>query len=213
MILCAWNEGRNLAAVFATLAGATYAQAAMFRQYTRETPGRPLWALAAMVLAFAGTIGLAQWTVGVRRLAPRQALPDWPIVFTLPDTFHWIRAEGALIKGDRRSKLHAVYLGRHPDHGDCILAVHCDPEGGAADASELLGRGLRAIVGLEEVIQIGPLHGSLITLTDDGERELQAEAVSPEGLRISLVLMGEASLNTMKSTMKRVCESVEIVDP
>ncbi len=185
----------------------------MWKEYTREAPARSGWTLGGMVLIFAGTLVLADWTAGSRRFSHHQVLAGWPITFKLPDEYRWRRADDVLHISLPKVEYTAMYLAYHRDQGHFWLSVRCDPTGEAVSPSEKLGRGLRAIIGIEESIRIGPLNGSLSRLQDeDGGAKFYAEAASDDGLRIDIVLVAEsARLQTVKKMIRQICESVEIV--
>lgn len=183
----------------------------MWKEYTRETPARPGWALSAMVVTFAATLALAQWTTSARRAPYLQEPPGWPIAFRLPESLRWNQAKGILKGGVSKDEKVLAFIGFGPEIGRCILAVSCRSNVGPIGIGELLGHGFRMLDGRNRKIRIGPLTGVLLMESHPEEGQiLRAQAWSDDGLEIVIELHGVAARSELQKLMKELCDSVEL---
>ncbi|MBX3395974.1 MAG: hypothetical protein KF841_11470 [Phycisphaerae bacterium] len=183
----------------------------MWKEYTRESPARPGWALAAMVVTFAATLVLAQWTTSSRRVSYVQEPAGWPIKFRLPESLHWSHARG-VIKGSASKDARVLaFIGFEPEIGRCILAISCRASAGPIGIGELLGHGFRMFDGRNRPIRVGPLKGVLMTESHPDEGEiLRVQAWIDDGLEIVIELHGEGHQAALQKLMKELCDSVEL---
>lgn len=184
----------------------------MWKQYTRETPARPGWAVAGMVLAFAATLGLAQWTIGHRQLSLRQELKGWPIAFTLPASLNWSQAKGREAYHYIKGTYEATYIGHHSELGHCLFIVVCEPEAEPAGFAEILRRHARVLTGESEPIRVGPLEGMLTrAVGDHDQRMVYVEATSPDRLEMNLFVIADWREADLKKVIREAAESIEIL--
>lgn len=187
----------------------------MWQEYTRETPARPYLGVVGTGLALAAATGLA-WLVSQSRALPAadavQSLPEWPIVFTLPQGLSWVKADdperGDVSPDGMRGGV--AYRGRGRDQPDAALAVAFAvmPEG--TTAAEALHELTGHEAAKREEIRIGPLTGTMIeSRRSSGLTTLAAAACSERGLAIAVEYATEDHGSGARLTFRKVCRSIE----
>jgi hypothetical protein len=190
----------------------------MWQEYTRETPARPFLAVIGSGLALLAAASLA-WVITDARAVTGggavQSLPDWPIVFTLPRGYSWVKNTDDLYgdaspTGMRGS---AAYMCKSPEHRDALLIVAFAvlPEGSTAEEAMLRLAGQEPQD--EEPISVGPMPGAMTVVErGGGARAMVAAACSERGLAIAV---GYAALDRDaggRLLFREVCQSIKYKD-
>ncbi len=192
----------------------------MWREFTREAPARRGWALAAAGIAFAGTVGLALVVMSSRQSASLgghgQALPDWPIKFTLPSEYTWGRDPQMFVlesPADGRLGFATMYLGRSPRLGTSRLRVTY----GELGSGTTLKEATRALIGREledpRTIGMGPATGRM-DRRPMGNGRLVLEAVSclDRGLGVAVSLDCDARSGRSDRIFEEICASISLAE-
>lgn len=192
----------------------------MWREFTREAPARRGWALAATGMAFAGTVCLAWVVMSSRQSASPaghgQALPAWPIKFTLPSEYAWGSDPQMFVlesRADGRLGFATEYLGRSPRLGRSQLRVTYAELG----AGTSLNEASHALIGREledpRTIGMGPATGRM-DRRPMGNGRLVLEAVSclDRGLGVAVSLECDARSNRSDRIFEEICASIRLVE-
>jgi hypothetical protein len=186
----------------------------MWREYTREVPARPFFAVIGSGLALAVVTGLA-WVITDARTVPPvetvQSLPEWPIAFTLPQSLSWRRSTGRLHgetspDGMRGS---AAYVGKSSGQSDAALIVSFAvlPEGTTGEEAMLRLTGENPLN--EEPIGMGPLTGTMFELRHGGGlTSMAAAACSDRGLAIAVEFVTLERDSHARLSFLEVCRSI-----
>lgn len=188
----------------------------MWKEYTRETPARPGFAIMAAVLALACTTGLAQYftlqKTQTHVAGMRADLFGWPITFTVPKGFRpaaavldWNELHSA--DGTEGSVLYDKGTSRTPEMR-MQIEYHVVPTGLSID--RVYRRLTKEALGERDEVDIGPLTGVLTTgRTEKGAILLRSLARSEEGLAVMLSLVAEEDSPRVRRVLTSVCESVQ----
>ncbi|MEK6643410.1 MAG: hypothetical protein AABZ08_05830 [Planctomycetota bacterium] len=188
----------------------------MWKEYTRETPARPGFAIMAAVLALAGTTGLAQYfTTQKSRIqiaGVRADLPGWPISFTVPKGFrpaattsNWDELDSADgIKGSIAFEKSSTFA------REMWMQIEYRVVPASMSIDRVYRRLTKEALGDGEEIEIGPLTGvSKTGLTEKGSVLLRALARTEEGLVVMVSLDAMEDSPRVRRVLTSVCESVQ----
>lgn len=187
----------------------------MWREYTRETPARPGWAVVSAGAALILTTSLA-WVL-TNHGPPGATLGSsitpayWPISFSLPadakPLSQWDKLPLISDPGGVVGFVAYSWGGGGPEKSVRILmryAVYDDHEGLNIDSSPLSEDFADA-----EEIAIGPMTGrTFVALTAAGSRFYSAFATTDEGLGIRIDMICPPGYRNAESLFRRICESV-----
>lgn len=188
----------------------------MWREFTKETPARPWWALISSLLALAGTTALAQYMTQTRA-RPRTATfvvnqPGWPISVRLPEGTHQVPNQEILSETvnaeGTRGELTFKMAGQRNERADLRLYFQMeDPPLSQEQAFHEL-TGLPADDG--EEIEVGQLSGLwAMGESQDGALVLTAVATSPEGLTLQIEMKTAVAGARLRKEFEEICSSVE----
>lgn len=188
----------------------------MWREYTRETPAKPGWAIASAGAALALTTGLAwvlaQQGFSTTTLAGSISPPNWPISLSLPP--------GA----KPLAKWNNEVIGSDPAGNSGVAAFSWDEAEADQSMAILLAykvtidddespgmrsRGLDTGFDDDREIVVGPLTGQLnLGMAPDGGRVYSAFARSDEGLALRIDLICPPGMRNSQGLFRRICRSV-----
>ncbi len=191
----------------------------MWREYTRETPARPGWAIVSAGLALVLTTSLA-WvltTHGPAEAVGRTESPsNWPISFSVPaDAKPFTESNHRRLSSDETGN--AGFVAYTWGTGDAANAARIliaykvyDDESGLIDiGSEFFSEDAAEA----DVIEIGPLTGRLIVShARTGSRIYSALASLDEGLAIRIDLISPPGTRNSEGLFRRICRSVSFKD-
>ncbi len=188
----------------------------MWREYTKETPARPGWAIVGTAMALASTTALAYITVN--RSAPtgvgtpaRVSIPGWPISFALPRGFDSMspdEGEIAVSPEGTFGDLHSVHsAGRR---GAAIFTVRFKVENEDVNLTRAFAKWSGQSAADAEPISVGPLKGLAAETTEmSGITKYTAAAVVPAGLIIVIEEDTPGPSSRYRRQFEAVCESVQ----
>jgi hypothetical protein len=171
-------------------------------------------------MAFAGTVGLALVVMSSRRSASlaghAQALPDWPIKFTLPNDYAWRRVPQMLVlesPEEGRLGFATVYVGRSSTLGMSQLQITFGELGDGATLKEashaLIGRQLKK----PSSIGMGPAIGRMDRREmDNGRLILEAVSCLERGLSVAVTLECDARSGRSDQVFDEICGSICLVE-
>lgn len=172
-----------------------------------------------MCLAFAGTVSLAKIMVDVRSgdelvVSGKQAPPDWPIAFTLPDEYRWRIDSNARnfsgTHGPNQGQL--AYVGRRTLGGRSVLSVAFQVMPPAmtlqAAAAELTDTPLDAAKG----IKMGSIPGLMVTMPFGraGGTRILAVGYKREGLAVIVDFLTQAGAGDARRAFLAICGSIKL---
>ena len=188
----------------------------MWREFTKETPARPWWALVFSALALAGTTALAQYMTHAkgssRTTSTLVGALGWPFGFQLPEGFHRVgisdslrepvNAEGT--RGEMAFKRMELRRGT----ADLRVYFQWDDEPIATD------RMFHTLTGLSpddaEVIDLGPLSGIwTMGVSSEGAVVWTAVATAAEGLTLQIEMTTPTAGSRQRREFEQICSSVE----
>lgn len=188
----------------------------MWREFTKETPARPWWALIFSFLALAGTTALAQYMTQSHGRPKRTTFvvhqPGWPISIRLPEGARRVPNQDVLsepVNSDgTRGELTFRLAGQRPDRADLRLSFQFE---GPPMSPE---QAFHALTGLPaddaEEMSVGPLSGRwAMGESEDGALVLAAVATSPEGLTLQIEMKTTAAGSRLRKEFEDICSSVE----
>lgn len=192
----------------------------MWREYTRETPAKPGWAIASAGAALALTTGLAwvlaQQGFSTTTLAASISPPYWPISLSLPP--------GA----KQLAKWNDEELGADPAGNSGVAAFSWEEAEAEQPLTILLAyqvtidddespgmrsRGLDSGFDDGREIDVGPLTGHLnLGMAPHGGRVYSAFARIDEGLALRMDLICPPGMRNSQGLFRRICRSVAFRD-
>lgn len=208
-----YSPGGALRASVERRAGANYSPWCMWREFTKETPGRPWLALISSAMALAGTTALAQYMTQARG-HPKAAtfvfsLPGWPVSVRLPEGARRTPSLNEPVNSEgTRGELRFRLAGARQERGELRVYFQCE------DSSTSLEQAFHALTGLSaddgEEIAMGPLSGLWsMGATEDGAIVLTAVATTAEGLTIQVEITTTAAGARQRKEFEEICSSVE----
>ncbi|HKQ46969.1 MAG TPA: hypothetical protein VJZ71_02740 [Phycisphaerae bacterium] len=192
----------------------------MWREYTRETPAKPGWAIASAGAALALTTGLA-WVLAHQgfsstTLAEPVAPPYWPVSLSLPQgakpLAKWNNEElGADPAGNAGVVAYSWDSPEIVQSTTLVLAykVVVDDD----DSPGLRSRSLDDGLDDDREIDVGPMSGRLdVRMAPDGGRLYSAFARTDEGLALRIDLICPPGLRNPQGLFRGICRSVAFRD-
>ena len=176
--------------------------------------------MAALSLAFIGTVGLAKLMVDERAkdssvVSGRQSPPDWPIAFTLPSDHRWrldpdqyAQTEGESSEGES-----VVFIGRgfSGGHGNLLVSFQPMPPGTPPEelARTMFAEDLRA----SEKIAMGPIDGRMAPIRSaPGGAIVAAFGCTSEGLAIVVAYVTPRRKGDEANIVRSVCKSIAFTE-
>lgn len=192
----------------------------MWREYTRETPAKPGWAIASAGAALALTTGLA-WVlahqgVSASTLGGSVSPPFWPISLSLPPEAkpltNWNNESlGSDPAGNAGV---AAFSWDTPDstHPTTIVLAYkvlIDDD----DSRRISSRGFGDGFDEADEITVGPMSGrSFVAMTPAGSRVYSALAKLDEDLAVRIDMICPPGLRNSEGLFRRICRSVAFRD-
>ena len=181
----------------------------MWREYTREVPARPGWALLSTALALCGSLGLAYSLTGKHQvpagLNERRHLPHWPISFVLRSSFVEVTDQYAIdsLDGERQR---AVFASPSGAGETVVLSYELSAEDQSGDQFNAVARDERGEIHL---IDMGICQGSCMIVRTPHGTGFLAEGMTDSGLQIRVqYTSGEPEFRALRN-MREICKSIE----